>query len=64
MMSLGFAVVVMTVMVMMRRRGEGRSSEHEDQERSSKNLLHGGKCSTMRIVEMPAGARRIKCGNG
>jgi hypothetical protein len=51
--ELGFAMVVMTVMVMMRRCGEGRSGEHEDQEHSSKNLLHGGKCSTMWIVEIP-----------
>jgi hypothetical protein len=38
--ELGFAMVVMTVMVMMRRRGERWSGEHEDQEHSSKNLLH------------------------
>lgn len=54
--ELGFAVVVMTVMMMVRRRGEGRGGEHEDQEHSSKNLLHGGKCSTRGIVEIPVGA--------
>ena len=53
--ELGFAVVVMTVMVVVRRRSEGRGGEHEDQENSSKDLLHGGKCSTMRIVEIPMG---------
>lgn len=42
MVILGFAMVVMTMMVvMMRRRGEGRSGEHQDEERSSDNLLHG-----------------------
>jgi hypothetical protein len=50
---LGFAMVVMTVMVVMRSRCERRSGEHEDQEHSSKNLLHGGKCSTREIVEIP-----------
>jgi hypothetical protein len=53
--KLSFAVVVMTVMVVVRRRGESRSGEHEDQKRSSENLLHGGKCSTGPIVEMPLG---------
>ena len=38
---LGFAMVVMTVMVVMRSRGERRSGEHEDQEHSSGDLLHG-----------------------
>ena len=51
--ELGFAMVVMTVMVVMRSRREGRSGEHEDQEHSSNNLLHGGKCSTRWIVEIP-----------
>jgi 5-bromo-4-chloroindolyl phosphate hydrolysis protein len=38
---LGFVVVVMVVMMMvMRSRGKGRSCEHEDQEHSSKDLLH------------------------
>jgi len=50
--ELGFAMVVMTVMVVMRSR-ERRSGEHEDQEHSSENLLHGGKCSTRWIVEIP-----------
>jgi hypothetical protein len=35
-------MVVMTMMVVVvRRRGEGRSGEHQDEERSSENLLHG-----------------------
>ena len=34
-------MVVMTMVVMVRRRGECRSGEHQDEERSSKNLLHG-----------------------
>ena len=53
--ELGFAMVVMTVMVVMRSRRERRSGEHENQEHSSKNLLHGGKCSTRWIVEIPVG---------
>jgi hypothetical protein len=53
--ELGFAMVVMTMMVVVRRRGERRSGEHEDQEHSSENLLHGGKCSTRWIVEIPTG---------
>jgi hypothetical protein len=53
--ELGFAMVVMTMMVVMRSRREGWSSEHEDQEHSSKNLLHGAKCSTRWIVEITAG---------
>ena len=39
--ELGFAMVVMAVMMVMRRRGEGRSGAHQDQKRGSKNLLHG-----------------------
>ena len=53
--ELGFAMVVMTVMVVMRSCRERRSGEHEDQEHSSKNLFHGGKCSTRWIVEIPMG---------
>jgi hypothetical protein len=34
---------------MMRRRGEGRSGEHEDQESSSKNLLHGVNLARRRL---------------
>ena len=55
MLFLGFAMVVMTMMVVMRRRGECRSGEHEDEEHSSENLFHGGKCSTRGIVEIPVG---------
>jgi hypothetical protein len=32
---------VMTVVMVMRSRGECRSGEHQDQKHSSKNLLHG-----------------------
>ena len=39
--ELGLAMVVMMVMVAMRSRGERRSGEYQDQEHSSKNLLHG-----------------------
>jgi len=38
---LGLAVVMMTVVVMMRSRGKGRGSEHQDQEHCSEDLLHG-----------------------
>jgi hypothetical protein len=38
--ALGFAMVVMMVMVVMRSRGKRRSGENQDQEHSSKNLLH------------------------
>ena len=34
-------MVVMTVMVMMRSRGKRRGGEHQNQEHSSKDLLHG-----------------------
>ena len=53
--KLGFAMVVMTVMMVMRRGGKGRGGEHEDQEHSCKNLLHGGKCSMRGNVEIPVG---------
>src|SRR5579871_1654626 len=34
-------MVVMTVMVVVRRRGKGRGGEHEEQKHRSKDLLHG-----------------------
>jgi hypothetical protein len=34
-------MVVVMVVMMMRSRGERRSGENQDQEHSSKNLLHG-----------------------
>ena len=40
-MFLGFAVMVMTVVVMVGCRSESWSGEYEDQECSSENLLHG-----------------------
>jgi hypothetical protein len=39
--ELGLAVVVVTVMMVMLSRCERRSGDHEDQEHSSKDLLHG-----------------------
>lgn len=53
-------MVVMTVVMMMRSRGERRSGEHQDQEHGSKNLLHAHECSTMWIVESSVEGSRIK----
>jgi hypothetical protein len=39
--KLGLVMVVMMVMVMMRSRGKRRRGEYQDQEDSSKDLLHG-----------------------
>jgi len=47
--DLGFVMVVMTVMVVMRRRGEGRSGEHEYQKHSGENLLHGVNLARCRL---------------
>ena len=49
--DLGRVMVMMMVMVMMRSRGKRRSGENQDQEHSSKDLLHGEKFSTKAIVE-------------
>jgi hypothetical protein len=39
--ELGFAMVMMMVMVVIRSRGKRRGGEHQDQEHGSKNLFHG-----------------------
>lgn len=38
--GLGLAVVVMTMVVMMRSRGKRRGGEYQDQEHGSEDLLH------------------------
>lgn len=40
-MGLGFGMVVMTMVMVMRSRGQRRSGEHQDKEHGSKDLLHG-----------------------
>jgi len=39
--TLGFAMVMVTMMMVMRSRGKRRSCEHEDQKHGGKDLLHG-----------------------
>jgi hypothetical protein len=46
---LGFAVMVVTVVVMVGCRSESWSGEHEDQECSSENLLHGVNLARCRL---------------
>lgn len=59
--NLGYAVMVMGVMVMMTRSGEGRAGENHHQQDSSKNLFHGSNRSTIpapMLAEQPARTKR------